>query len=139
MDGFQKKIFVVICTGKSLSEALLFAEHGENRLCTKIVLNNIRTISVHTMFSLGLSFEFSCIELVIQWTIVDILWVSWCKNKSFWQRFTCTYFPYLEKNVTIDHNYRSSGFFLLIVPTRRGKLTGKNSRWSLSPTDHDTK
>ena len=26
------------CTGKSLSEALLFAEHGENMLCTKIVL-----------------------------------------------------------------------------------------------------
>ena len=24
-------------TGKSLSEALLFAEHGENMLCTKIV------------------------------------------------------------------------------------------------------
>ena len=21
---------------------------------------------------------------------VVILWVSWCKNKSFWQRFTCT-------------------------------------------------
>ena len=27
------------CTGKSLSEALLFAEHGENMFCTKIVLN----------------------------------------------------------------------------------------------------
>ena len=26
-------------TGKSLSEALLFAEHGENMMCTKIVLN----------------------------------------------------------------------------------------------------
>ena len=26
-------------TGKSLSEALLFAEHGEEMLCTKIVLN----------------------------------------------------------------------------------------------------
>ena len=26
-------------TGKSLSEALLIAEHGENILCTKIVLN----------------------------------------------------------------------------------------------------
>ena len=27
------------CTGKSLSEALLFAEHGKNMLCTKIFLN----------------------------------------------------------------------------------------------------
>ena len=26
-------------TGKSFSEALLFVEHGENMLCTKIVLN----------------------------------------------------------------------------------------------------
>ena len=26
-------------TGKALSEALLFAEYGENMLCTKIVLN----------------------------------------------------------------------------------------------------
>ena len=26
-------------TGKSLSEALLFAEHGENILCTRVVLN----------------------------------------------------------------------------------------------------
>ena len=29
----------ILSTGKSLSEALLFAEHGENVLCTKIVLN----------------------------------------------------------------------------------------------------
>ena len=27
------------CTGKSLSEALPFAEHGKNMLCTEIVLN----------------------------------------------------------------------------------------------------
>ena len=47
-------------TGKSLSEALLFAEHGENMLCTKIVLN------VKNNFYPGLSLEFSCIELVIQ-------------------------------------------------------------------------
>ena len=26
-------------TGKSLSEALLFTDHGENMLCTKIALN----------------------------------------------------------------------------------------------------
>ena len=32
-------IYFCHSTGKSLSEALLFAEHGENMLCTKIVLN----------------------------------------------------------------------------------------------------
>ena len=55
-------------TGKSLSEALLLSEHGENMLCTKKFWMP-ETISVHNMFSPGLSLEFSCIELVIQWTI----------------------------------------------------------------------
>ena len=45
---------LIICTttgtGKSLSEALLFAEHGENMLCTEIVLN-VKKISVHKVFS----------------------------------------------------------------------------------------
>ena len=58
------KVISIFGTGKSLSEALLFAEHGENMLCTKCVLN-VRKISVHNMFSPGLSLEFSCIELVI--------------------------------------------------------------------------
>ena len=31
--------FSQACTGKSLSEDLLFADHGENILCTEIVLN----------------------------------------------------------------------------------------------------
>ena len=50
--------FIILGTGTSLSEALLFEEHGENTLCTKIVLN-VRN-------NPGLSMEFSCIELVIQ-------------------------------------------------------------------------
>ena len=52
-------------SGKSLSETLLFAQKGENMLCTKIVLN-IGTISVHNIFYQGLSLEFSCMELVTQ-------------------------------------------------------------------------
>ena len=53
-------------TGKSLSEAFLFAEHGENLLCTEIVFdiqNNFCTQHVLPML---------------------------CKKKSFRQRFTCT-------------------------------------------------
>ena len=45
------------CTGKSLSEALFFAEHGENMLCTKIVLNvrnNFCTQHVLPRFELGI-------------------------------------------------------------------------------------
>ena len=50
------------------------------------------TISVHDMFSPGLSLEFSCIEFVIfNEQSVIILWVCWRKNKSFWQRFTCSH------------------------------------------------
>ena len=44
-------------TGKSLSEALLFSEHGENMLCTKIVLNvrnSFCTQHVLTRFELGI-------------------------------------------------------------------------------------
>ena len=47
---FEEKITV---TGKSLSEALLFAEHGKNMLCTEIVLNvknNFCTQHVLPMF-----------------------------------------------------------------------------------------
>ena len=46
-----------IVTGKSLSEALLFAEHGVNMLCTKIVLNvrnNFCTQHVLPRFELGI-------------------------------------------------------------------------------------
>jgi hypothetical protein len=41
----MQKLAVIFITGKSLSEALLFAEPGENMLFTKIVLN------VRNMFS----------------------------------------------------------------------------------------
>ena len=47
----------LLITGKSLSEALLFAEHGENMLCTKIVLNvrsNFCTQHVLPRFELGI-------------------------------------------------------------------------------------
>ena len=50
-------MWMVLITGKSLSEALLFAEHGENKLCTKIVLNvrnNFCTQHVLSRFKLGI-------------------------------------------------------------------------------------
>ena len=35
---------------------------------------------------------FSELAIYMYWTrnSVVILWVSWCKSRSFWQRFTCT-------------------------------------------------
>ena len=45
------------CTGKSLSEALLFAEHGENMLYTEIdIQNNFCTQHVLPMFCKKKSF-----------------------------------------------------------------------------------
>ena len=80
-------------TGKSMSEALIFAstnqqydnrlfidlpvqymkttslEHGENMMCAKIVLN-VKTKTKNNLCSPHvLSLLFSCIELVNQWTI----------------------------------------------------------------------
>ena len=53
IDGATSDIF---CTGKSLSEVLLFAQDGENMLCTKIVLNvrnNFCTPHALPRFELG--------------------------------------------------------------------------------------
>ena len=51
------QFFLVYSAGKSLSEVLLFAEHGENMLCTKIVLNvrnNFCTQHLLPRFELGI-------------------------------------------------------------------------------------
>ena len=50
-------------TGKSLSEAFLFAEHGENMLCKKIdlnVRNNLCTQHVLPRFELGIFMYWTC-------------------------------------------------------------------------------
>ena len=74
------------CTGKSFSEAC----------------NICRTCCIPKLFWMSKQIKNSnlCTQHVLQvseLTIfmnkeqsVVILWVSWCKNKSFWQRFTCT-------------------------------------------------
>ena len=56
-------------TGKSLSEAFLFGEHGEIMLCTEIILNVKNNFCNTTCSPHVLSLKFSFIELVIQWTI----------------------------------------------------------------------
>ena len=56
-------LYTLVHTGKSLSEALLFAEHGENMLCTKIVLNfrnNFFTQHVPPRFELGIFMHCTC-------------------------------------------------------------------------------
>jgi hypothetical protein len=56
-SGKPKKEYQDKGTGESLSEALFFAEHGENMLCTKFVLNvrnNFYTQHVLPRFELGI-------------------------------------------------------------------------------------
>ena len=79
-----------ILTGTSLSEALLFAEHGENMLWTEIVLNVKNHFCTQHVLSMFWAWNSYVLNFQFNEQSVLILWVSWCKNKSFWQRFTCT-------------------------------------------------
>ena len=65
----------------NLCQKLFFLQNMGRTCCVQKLFWMSETISVHNMFSSGLSLEFSCIELV-----------NWWKNKSFWQRFTCNAF-----------------------------------------------
>ena len=111
-------------TGKWFSQALIFAstnpqydkilffespvqymkipssEHVVYTNCFFVFVLIFRTIYVHNMF-----WAWNC--HVLNWWFkeqsVAILWVSWCKNKSFWQSFTCTVQECLEKCFRNDY------------------------------------
>ena len=113
------------------SKALLFAEHGENMLCTKIVLNvrnNFCTQHVlpRPRFELGIFMYWT-------WNSMNNLlsyWVRWWKNESFWQRFTCTTWQFLQFLYQNGVNI----LFLLVKPIEMKsgftlKLMKKFARW----------
>ena len=58
-----------LCTGKSLSEALLFGKDGENMLCTEIVLNVKNNFCTQHVLPMFWAWNFHVFELVIKWTI----------------------------------------------------------------------
>ena len=63
MENSKNKILFICSTSKSLLEALPFAEHKENMLCTKIVLNvrnNFCTQHVLPRFELGIFMYWNC-------------------------------------------------------------------------------
>ena len=65
-----------LVTGKSLSEALLFAEHGENMVCTKIVLNvrnNFCTQHVLPRFELGIFMYWTCNSMNNLWSYCGLV------------------------------------------------------------------
>ena len=64
-------------TGKSLSEALLFAEHGEHMLRTEIVLNNRNDFGTqHVLPTFELGIFMYVLNLQFNEQSVLILWVS---------------------------------------------------------------
>ena len=65
-----------------------------------------KTICVHNMFW---AWNFHVLNWWFKEQSVVILWVSWYKNKNFWQSFTCTHIN-KRKKTTI---YYFSGFCLL--------------------------
>jgi hypothetical protein len=72
-------------TGKSFSEARNICK----TCCVPKLLwlskQSKKTICVHNMFC-----RYSELTIFMNNSqSVVILWVRWCKNKSFWQRFTC--------------------------------------------------
>ena len=72
----------------------------------------MRTIYVHNMFW---ACNFHVLNSQFNEQSVIILWVSWYKNKSFWQRFTCTTMGlilFIEPVVTShSQKWGWSGFF----------------------------
>ena len=73
-----------------MSEALIFADHGENMLWTEIVLNVKDNFCTHHFLPMFWAWNFHVLNLKFNEQSVVILWVSWFENKSLWQRFTCT-------------------------------------------------
>ena len=94
----------MLVTGKSLSKALILASTNpqhDKRLFIELWVMNC------SLFLFWHSEQFmytTCSELVIfmcwtrnsmnnllsYWRYCNILWVSWCKKKCFWKKFTCT-------------------------------------------------
>ena len=78
--------FTVFCTGKSFSEAHNICRTCCVPNCSECQNKTKTTICVHYMFC---RYSQLTIFMSNEQSVV-ILWVCWCKNKSLWQRFTCT-------------------------------------------------
>ena len=63
------KVWIVKCVQVDLYQKLFFLQNMGRTCCVQKLFWMSETISVNNMFSPGLSLEFSCIELVIQWII----------------------------------------------------------------------
>ena len=112
-------------TGKSLSEALLFAEHGENMLCTEIV-SDFRKFFYTTCYPHGLQKEelltkISLLEIVFE-TANHYLYISWLTNQGHEGRKRHLQQPHFSKGLTklaILPDYKCAGLICLALPARQ--------------------
>ena len=89
---YDDRLFIELQVQYYVHENSSKLKPGENMLWTQIVSdiqNNFCTQHVLPMFW---TWNFHVLNLSFNEQYVVILWVSWCKNKSFWQRFTCILF-----------------------------------------------
>ena len=102
-----------------------FAVHGENMLCT---------CSPKVW-----AWNFHVLNLKFNDQSVVILWVSWCRNKSFWQRFTrislLLFFFYFTKSLL--HKYtlhsRACGCLLFMWKFHATHASNRRTqRWSIA-------
>ena len=73
----------------NLCQKLFFLQNMVRTCCVQVLFWMSEIISVHNVlprFKLGILMYWTC---KFNEQSVVILWVSWCKNKIFWQRFTC--------------------------------------------------
>ena len=83
-----------VSTGKSLSEALIFASinHDDNRLFMELpwILQAQDMTRAEHVLPMFCPCSALVVFMVIPWKSFVILWVRWCKNTCFRKRFTCT-------------------------------------------------
>ena len=80
---------VLLVVQVNLCQNFFFLQNTGRTCCVQKLFWMSETVSVHNMFSPGRAWNFHVLNLQFNEQSVVILWVSWCKNKSFWQRFTC--------------------------------------------------
>ena len=104
MISYRRMCMFVTC--KSLSEALILASTNpqyDNRLFFELPVQSMKIPSLEHVVYINCSecqnkkqfvYTTSSELNVLNWQFNEkyfiISWVSWCKNKCFWKRFTCT-------------------------------------------------
>ena len=121
----------IFSTGKSLSEALLFAEHGENMLCTKIVLKvgkKFCTQHVLPRFELGIFMYWTCNSMKNLLSYCGLVDAKIRASDKDLPVLEILLLPYLKKGSKLEYNWLSMGYPL-------PKLHKMHTYVQISPTN----